>query len=136
MKQELLTVETAAQELQLHPKTVLRFIREGRLKASKVGRAFRIARSELEAFAGLGDPEPKLGTAVRTTSIVEIEDLTLDEAQRIITLMQASISGPKPDPIQLETAYDRVRRSLKLVVIATPGDAGALLSLLSSAIDI
>ncbi len=136
MEQELLTVEAAAETLKLHPKTVLRFIREGKLKATKVGRAFRIPRREVEALAGLDPVEPRTGTAVRATSIVEIEDLTIEEAQRLITLIQASISGPKPDPIQLETAYDRNRRSLKFVIIATPGDAGALLSLLSNAIDI
>ncbi len=136
MTQELLTVEAAAAALQLHPKTVLRFIREGRLKAAKVGRAFRIPRAEIDALAGLDTVQSRTGTKVRATSIVEIEDLTIEEAQRIVTLMQASISAPKPDPIQLETAYDRHRRSLKLVIIATPGDAGALLSLLSNAIDI
>lgn len=132
MTQELLTVDAAAEALKLHPKTVLRFIREGKLKATKVGRAFRIARKDVNALAGLDEIEPQTGAAARTTAIVDIDDLTIDEAQRIITLLQASISGPKPHPIDLQTAYDRHNRSLKIIIIATPGDAGALLSLLSN----
>lgn len=135
MTQDLLTVDSAAAALQLHPKTVLRFIREGRLKATKVGRAFRIARREVEALAGLGEPEARTGLAARATVVVDIDDLTIDEAQRAITLLQASVSGPKARPIQVETAYDRVARSLKLVIIAGPGDAGALLTLLSNFTD-
>lgn len=131
MTHDLLTVEAAATALQLHPKTVLRFIREGRLKANKVGRAFRIPRSEVNALAGIDAIEPKTGIAARATVIVDLEDLTIDEAQRIITGAQGALNGPKPRPIQFETSYDRQRQSLKLVIIAAPGDAGALLTLLS-----
>ncbi len=133
MEQELLTVEAAAETLKLHPKTVLRFIREGKLKATKVGRAFRIPRREVEALAGLDDPAGQIGTTGRATAIVDLEDLTVDEAQRIVTLVQASISGPKPRPIQIETAYDRNKRTLKLIIIGSPGDTGALVSMVSTA---
>lgn len=135
MTKELLTVEAAAEALKLHPKTVLRFIREGRLKATKVGRAFRIRRSDVDALAGLGDPEPQLGITARATAIVELEDLTPEEAQRVVNNLQAAASGPKPRPIQIETAYDLKRRSLKLVIIGSPGDTGALVSLLAAAIE-
>ena len=86
-------------------------------------------------LAGLDDPAGQIGTSARATAIIDLEDLTLDEAQRIITLVQASISGPKPRPIQVETAYDRVNRALKLVIIASPGDAGALVSMVATAIE-
>ncbi len=135
MTQELLTVEAAAETLKLHPKTVLRFIREGKLKATKVGRAFRIPRSQVDALAGLDEIEPRTGHTARATSIIDIDDLTSEEAQHIVTSVGAALNGPKPRPIQLETAYDTVRRTLKLIIIASPGDAGTLLSLLSNAID-
>lgn len=135
MTHDLLTVDAAAEALKLHPKTVLRFIREKKLKATKVGRAFRIARADLDAFAGLEPSRPDLGLTARATAIVEVEDLTIEEAQRIVTTAQAAIAGPKDHPIQIETAYDRVRRSLKLIIIGTPGDAGALLSMLSHLIE-
>ena len=50
MSEEVYTVEQFAERLRLHPKTVRRFIREGRLRAVKVGRSYRILRSDMEAF--------------------------------------------------------------------------------------
>jgi excisionase family DNA binding protein len=47
----LLTVDQVAKQLQLHPETVRRWIREGRIKAVKIGGSdrggFRIRESEL-----------------------------------------------------------------------------------------
>ena len=50
MSSELITAEAAATRLGLHVKTVLRFIREGRLKAHRVGRQYRILKGDLDAF--------------------------------------------------------------------------------------
>ncbi len=49
---DLCTVETAAAHLQVHRKTVLRYIRDGRLPATRIGKAYRIQRADLDAFAG------------------------------------------------------------------------------------
>ena len=45
------SVIAAAEILDLHPKTVRRFIREGRIKANKVGREWRIRKEDLRDFA-------------------------------------------------------------------------------------
>ena len=42
------TVEDAADYLQVHVNTITRMIKEGKLKAGKVGREWRIAREEVE----------------------------------------------------------------------------------------
>jgi excisionase family DNA binding protein len=47
---EILTSEQVAKLLQVHPFTVLKFIKNGKLKASKIGRVYRIRRSEVERF--------------------------------------------------------------------------------------
>ena len=39
MSTTLFTVEQAAQRLNLHPKTVLRYIRDGQLPATRVGKS-------------------------------------------------------------------------------------------------
>ena len=49
MSEEVYTVEQFAERLKLHPKTVLRFIKDGRLRAVKVGKSYRILRTEMEA---------------------------------------------------------------------------------------
>lgn len=47
---EILTSEQVAQILQIHPFTVLKFIKQGKLKASKLGRVYRIRKSDVEKF--------------------------------------------------------------------------------------
>ena len=52
-----LTTEQAATRLQLHQNTVIRYIRDGRLKAAKVGNAYRIRESVVAAMLGeVGQP--------------------------------------------------------------------------------
>ena len=51
MNDELLTVEQVAAELQLHPDTVRRYIRERKLRAVRLSSTnMRIRRSELDRF--------------------------------------------------------------------------------------
>lgn len=50
MEETILTVEQVAQILQVHPFTVLKFIKQGKLKASKLGRVYRIRRTEVDRF--------------------------------------------------------------------------------------
>ncbi len=50
MEEMVLTPEQVAQILQIHPFTVLKFIKKGKLKASKLGRMYRIRRSDVDVF--------------------------------------------------------------------------------------
>ena len=46
----LLTTKEAAERLRLHPKTVEAYFRQGRIKAIKTGRNWRVLETELESF--------------------------------------------------------------------------------------
>jgi len=50
MEETILTVDQVAQVLQVHPFMVLKFIKQGRLKAAKLGRVYRIRRSDVDKF--------------------------------------------------------------------------------------
>ncbi len=132
MEEHLTTVEQASEYLKLHPKTVLRLIREERLRATRIGKSYRIRRADLEAFAGVPVQAAALPAAVRVTSIVEIGDLGVEQSSRIATALQATLmSRDRGDPVmQMTTAYDRQARQLKLVVIGTLGDTAGLLEVL------
>src|SRR2546430_4275790 len=52
MHARLLTAEEVADRLNLHVRTIRRFIREGRLKATRIGKEYRIADADLAGFAG------------------------------------------------------------------------------------
>jgi excisionase family DNA binding protein len=47
---EILTVEQAAEYLQVHKMTVYRYIREGMVPAAKLGKMYRLFRRDVEAF--------------------------------------------------------------------------------------
>src|SRR5215467_1205088 len=53
--QKLFRVGAAAHELGLHPMTVRRWIKAGRIQVVQVGREMRIPRSEIERMVGASD---------------------------------------------------------------------------------
>lgn len=50
MEEKILTPEQVSERLQVHPFTVLKFIRQGKLRASKLGRVYRIRENDLTLF--------------------------------------------------------------------------------------
>ncbi len=58
---KFLTTDQVADRLHLHQNTVIRYIREGKLAAAKVGNAYRIKESSLANF--VGEVEPPTTTA-------------------------------------------------------------------------
>lgn len=132
MSGHILTVDAAAALLQLHPKTVLRFIREGRLRATRVGRSYRVLRSDIEAFAGA--EQPAAAQLARTTCIVDVDAVDAALMQRLSSLLLGSAQGgvAADPPISLDLAHDPVRNSLKVIIRASPADAAALLRLVDA----
>lgn len=130
MSEEVYTVEQFAERLKLHPKTVLRFIREGRLRATKVGRSYRILRADLEAFGGLAPARP--AAQARVTTIVDIPDVTPQDAQRIASQFTSArmTAEQHPDPMSIDIAHDPARRTVKVVLVGSPGDVAAMLRML------
>lgn len=127
MSQTFFTVDQVADRLGLHPKTVLRLIAAERLRATKIGKSYRILRSDLDAFAGVS-PEKSV-RPVRVTSIVDMPDASRDQAARVTAALQAALisRGASSTPVHLETAFDPAASHLKLVIIAEPADTAALL---------
>lgn len=132
MSGELVTVEMAAELLQLHPRTVLRFIRDGRLKASKVGKQYRILRTDLRALVGDGEKRPS--ARARVTSVVDVRGVDAALVQRLSTVLLASINthDVREDAISLNIAHDPLSQSVKVILVAAPDDAAALLRLVDA----
>ncbi|ARP99131.1 helix-turn-helix domain-containing protein [Pseudorhodoplanes sinuspersici] len=132
MSDVLVTVEQAADALNLHPKTILRYIHEGRLPATRVGKSYRIARTNLDAFAGVASGKSEATAGVRTTCIVDIPDVSAEAAERTATFLHAAAmagDGGTP-PLHLQTAFDPPARSMKVVMIGSPSDVSKLLEML------
>ena len=61
---DLMTVEQVAAYLQLNKLTVYRYIREGRIPAARLGKAYRVRKSDVDAFL----ESQKLRKPVRVSS--------------------------------------------------------------------
>ena len=117
MKTTMHTVEQVAEILDLHPKTIRRFIRDGRLTATKVGGQWRIKDTDLKKFTGENpddilseegkkeDKNTKVGTSetptpirkIQVSAVVDIFVENKDEAMRISNTIFAVINCKDPD---------------------------------------
>ncbi len=146
MSEEVYTVEQFAERLKLHPKTVLRFIKDGRLRAVKVGKSYRILRAEMEATMPGFSIEDYRGAAeayrnrlekriarsdARVTSIVDLPDIAPDVAERMARMLPAARAGQAAhaDAMTLEVIYDPPRRCLKVLIVGSSGDTAAMLKM-------
>jgi len=117
MYQELYSVEQVADRLGLHVKTVRNYVREGRLKAVRIGKQYRIAREDLEAMTGRPEPPPepvRRTRHVEVSSIVEIDAIGPEMANRLMTSLIAGASG-----IRVETIYNAERGHMKIVLVGS-----------------
>ena len=87
---DVMTPEQVADLLQLNTETIYRLIRDKKLAAVKIGRAYRITRADLEAFLAANSTMPTLRDALfqRVMAITErnpglSSDDLLEELERL-----------------------------------------------------
>ncbi|GII31540.1 helix-turn-helix domain-containing protein [Planotetraspora mira] len=123
MPDQLYSVDQVADLLGLHVKTVRGYVRDGRLKAVRIGRQYRIAREDLEAFTGHPVPKPAREDAPRhrrteVTSVVQIDAVDRATMNRLSTLVTASVAHPRDgERVHVEIVYDEERAGLKIILL-------------------
>lgn len=132
MSEELYTVEQAAERLKLHAKTVLRAIREARLRATRVGKSYRILKGDLDAFAGVPARAATAAGEPWITTIVDIPDIWPEMAQKWArTVTNALNARPPGGPLlRADVIYEPDRSHLKIIVVGPPGDVVNLMNLI------
>lgn len=133
---QLYTPEQVAERLGLHVRTVRRYIRDGALEAVKVGKRYRVPRPALEAFAGLSPGEtgavpPSTDHHSEVSSIVDIQSMSKEEADRLTQTLLASVSSRDEDgqTLRVEVIYNADRRHLKLIINGSVKATATLLEL-------
>jgi excisionase family DNA binding protein len=123
MAQVLFSVFEVASRLNLHVKTVRNYVRGGQLKATRIGKQYRISRADLEAFTGHPVPPTEREVAkryrhVEVSSIVQIDAISPESSARLQRTI-AAFGNPdrEGDALRIETMYDRHLGRLKVIVI-------------------
>jgi excisionase family DNA binding protein len=119
MNQDLYSVEQVAERLGLHVKTVRNYVREGRLKAIRIGKQYRISGDDLAALTGRPvasfRPQPvSRSRHVEVSSIVEIDAVSPETANRLTTGLMGSARG-----VRIEAIYDAERGRMKIILVGS-----------------
>ncbi|CAM5655969.1 hypothetical protein SAVIM338S_06646 [Streptomyces avidinii] len=136
---ELYSVGEVAERLGLHVRTVRNYVRDGRLKAVRIGKQYRISRADFEALTsrpadpageGAGADTP-LGH-VEVSSIVQIDAIGPDAASRLANLVTATAQSARdtPAPLRVQTLYDKERARMKIVILGDAPTSAELLQLI------
>ena len=136
MQETYYTVEQISQMLQMHPKTVQRYIREGKLRAVKVGKGWRVSGHDLSVFtegetAGRGETP----TAV-VSCVADVYAADKTDAIRIVNTLTAGLNSKPAGEGQcsMQTQYIPEEQKLRITlyggarIVAIMLDAIAMLT--------
>ncbi len=99
------SVEEISSILDIHPKTVQRYIREGKIKATKVGKAWRVMEKDFKVFMNVTDSDSNLTRVekslepqntydfIKVSSVVDISVKSTEDAIKIANILTASLNG-------------------------------------------
>ena len=124
MTSSLYSAEQVAAMLNLHVKTVRRYVRDGRLKAKRIGKEYRITRADLEAFAGEVRPAEKEVPRTRhviASSIVDVDAISTRESDRVTTMIMASLNARRGegDFPRVDSIYYPEQGRLRVTITAS-----------------
>jgi excisionase family DNA binding protein len=133
------TVGEIAEILDLHPKTVRRLIREGRIRARKIGREWRIRKDDLREYAHgelAGRPTEDesaipLADRIHVSAVIELEEGNSTEVSRISNTLLAVLSG-KEQALgngRYDLIFHPETRRARFVISGTPQFIRTLLEL-------
>ena len=136
MQETYYTVEQISDLLQMHPKTVQRYIREGRLRAVKVGKGWRVSGHDLSVFTESVPPALEHSPISIVSSVADVYAAEREDAIRISNTLTAALNGKPAEygASRLYTQYIPEERKLRITLyggarfVAAMLDAVALLT--------
>ncbi|MEV6418842.1 helix-turn-helix domain-containing protein [Streptomyces sp. NPDC051662] len=145
MPQQYYSVDQVAELLDLHVRTVRGYVRDGRLKATRIGKQYRIAREDLAAFTGRTAPSSSSssgssvgrgGRHAEASVIVRIEVIGPEAAMRLTNTVMAAIAHGQDggERLRVETVYDEERAVLKVIILGGLESTAELLKIVNALI--
>ena len=145
MPEKYYSAEQAAALLKMHIKTVQRYIREGKLRANKVGKSWRITGHDLSVFAE-GTQErvesPSVFTdppseRVQISAVADIAAAGREEAIRIMNTLTAvmNVKPPEYGASSLQVQYLESERKVRVMLWGNPKFMEAMLGSITALTD-
>lgn len=107
MEEKFYTIDQVAEALEMHHKTIRKFIKDGKLKANKVGKQWRISKEDLDRFMDVKSDksnslEFKLDYSkergcipkVNVSTVIDINSISNKEYSRLSNLLLALVNNP------------------------------------------
>lgn len=134
MQETYYTVEQIAQMLHMHPKTVQRYIREGKLRAVKVGKGWRIGGHDLSVFTeGETMKRGESPTAV-VSCVADVFAVDKATAIRIMNTLTAGLNSKPAGEGQcsMQTQYIPEEQKLRITLYGSARVTAALLDAIAT----
>ncbi len=109
MDNKFYSVDEISNLLDMHPKTVQRYIREGKIRATKVGKAWRVHENDFRTFMNAVDQSAGVPSsdsndtanvqydAIKVSSVVDISVKSSEDAINIANMLTATMQGQHVD---------------------------------------
>jgi len=139
--QKYYSVEETAKIVGMHPKTVARYIREGKLAANKVGKEWRISGHDLSVFvegqAQTGETMGKTKVPIRVSAVVDVPDVGKQAAMRIANTLTAASVGRGDDELSasVTTQYIENEHMLRVMLWGSPRYMEVMMGTISALTD-
>jgi excisionase family DNA binding protein len=127
--------------LNLHPKTIIRFIHEGKIRARKIGRSWMVSENELKLYCH-GEQEnveptklkPEYETInerISVSAVVEIREQNSEEASRLSNTFLAMLNSEKGESsnIRFDSFYFPEAQKSKYVFYGSPEFIGRIMDM-------
>lgn len=121
MNKDYYTVDQISNMLHIHPKTIQRYIREGKLHATKVGKSWRVTGHDLSVFVendSMEKPDSQKNSvrSVIASSVIDINVVGKEDAIRIMNTLTASLNA-KPSEFgrtSMQTQYIEYEKMVRI----------------------
>jgi len=139
--QKYYSVEETAKIVGMHPKTVARYIREGKLAANKVGKEWRISGHDLSVFVEgqvqTGETVGKTKAPIRVSAVVDVPDVGKQAAMRIANTLTAASMGRGDDELaaSVTTQYIENEHMLRVMLWGSPRYMEVMMGTISALTD-
>jgi excisionase family DNA binding protein len=133
------SLNQVADRLGLHVRTVRAYVRHGRLKATRIGKQYRVAQQDLDSITGADDARSRAARRRRAevSCVVQMGAVTDNMVLRIADHLRGAVDRPRDDgsALRIETIYDQGHAELKVIVIGSLSATANVFALLGAVLD-